>query len=84
MAAIRDNLTARIAEAEQQGWLGEAEGLKISLAAADTKLAQTDALITRRNTTVNLGLPTFPDIAQTATITSAHHTHTPQRMPDLP
>jgi hypothetical protein len=32
IAEIRDNLTARIAEAEREGWLGEAEGLKISFA----------------------------------------------------
>jgi len=31
---IRDNLTARIAEAEREGWAGEIEGLKISLAGA--------------------------------------------------
>jgi hypothetical protein len=37
---IRDNLTARIAEAEREGWLGEVEGLKISLAGAEDKLAQ--------------------------------------------
>ena len=35
--------TARIAEAEREGWAGEAEGLKVSLAAADAKLAQVDA-----------------------------------------
>ena len=68
LTAIRDNLTARIAEAEQQGWLGEAEGLKVSLAAADTKLTQVDMLIARRDTAVSLGMPAFPDIAaQTAT-----------------
>jgi integrase len=42
IAEIRDNLTARIAEAEREGWLGEAEGLKISLAGAQDKLAQID------------------------------------------
>ncbi len=42
IADIRDNLIARIAEAEQQGWPGEIEGLKTSLAAADGKLAQID------------------------------------------
>src|ERR1700751_705973 len=31
---IRDNLAARIAEAEREGWIGEAEGLRVSLAAA--------------------------------------------------
>lgn len=30
---IRDNLTGRIAEAEREGWMGEAEGLRVSLAA---------------------------------------------------
>ena len=39
---IRDNLTARIAEAEREGWLGEIEGLQISLAGAHDKLAQID------------------------------------------
>jgi len=39
---IRDNLLARIAEAESHRWYGEAEGLKVSLAGADTKLAQMD------------------------------------------
>src|SRR2546429_6336611 len=39
IAEIRDNLLARIAEAEREGWLGEAEGLKISLAGAEQKLA---------------------------------------------
>jgi hypothetical protein len=38
IAEIRDNLIARISEAEHQGWLGEAEGLKISLAGANDKL----------------------------------------------
>lgn len=37
---IRENLTARIAEAEREGWLGEAEGLRISLAGAQRKLAE--------------------------------------------
>jgi len=60
---IRDNLISRIAEAEREGWAGEAEGLRVSLTAAKGKLAQADGLITRRNETINLGLPAFPDIA---------------------
>jgi hypothetical protein len=40
IAEIRDNLLARIAEAEREGWLGEIEGLKVSLAGAEDKLAQ--------------------------------------------
>ena len=55
---IRDNLTARIAEAEREGWLGEVEGLQVSLAAADDKLAQIDK---RTRTSVNLGNPKLPD-----------------------
>ena len=54
---IRDNLTARIAEAEREGWLGEVEGLQVSLAGAEDKLAQID----RRNrqvTSTELGIPT--------------------------
>ena len=42
IAEIHDNLIARIAEAEREGWHGEIEGLKISLAGADDKLAQID------------------------------------------
>jgi hypothetical protein len=51
---IRDNLIARIAEAEQQGWLGETEGLKISLAGAEDKLAQIDR---HPHRTTDLGMP---------------------------
>ncbi len=39
---IRDNLIDRIAEAEREGWLGELEGLRVSLAGAESKLAQID------------------------------------------
>ncbi|MCP2353121.1 hypothetical protein HD597_000141 [Nonomuraea thailandensis] len=68
---IRDNLNARIAEAEREGWLGEAEGLRVSLAAAEGKLTQLDER-TRRAATINLGMPTFLDIAgRTATLPSA-------------
>jgi integrase len=55
IAEIRDSLTARIAEAEREGWLGEAEGLKISLAGAEDKLTQIDRR--SRNGPVELGLP---------------------------
>ncbi|MGP3925655.1 hypothetical protein [Streptomyces sp. 8N616] len=40
---IRDNLIARIAEAEREGRLGEVEGLQVSLVAAEEKIAQLDA-----------------------------------------
>lgn len=59
---IRDNLLARIAEAEHEGWTGEVEGLKVSLAGARHKLAQLDEMA-RRATTVHVGIPTFGDIA---------------------
>jgi integrase len=59
LAEIRDNLTARIAEAEQKGWLGEVEGLQVSLAGATEKLAQIDR--SRRGaSTADLGIPAFP------------------------
>ena len=41
---IIDNLSARIAEAHQHGWLGEIEGLETSLAAARQKLAAMNRL----------------------------------------
>jgi hypothetical protein len=59
----RDNLTARISEARREGWTGEAEGLTVSLAAANNKLAQVDGLIARRREAVSLGMPSFPDSA---------------------
>ncbi|MCX4722050.1 hypothetical protein OG818_40880 [Streptomyces virginiae] len=37
---IRDNLIVRIAEAVREGWLGEVEGLRVSLAGAENKLSQ--------------------------------------------
>ena len=69
------NLTARIAEALREGWLGEAEGLKVSLAAAEAKLAQVDGLIARRRNAVSLGMPSFPDIAG--------HTSAPAKEPTM-
>ena len=59
---IRDNLHERIAEAEREGWHGEVEGLKVSLAGAQSKLAQLDQTA-RRAATVHLGIPAFPHIA---------------------
>ena len=56
LVEIRDNLTARIAEAEREGWLGEVEGLQISLAGAEDKLAQIDR---RPPATLDLGMPTI-------------------------
>jgi len=53
---IRGNLIARSAEAEREGWGGEAEGHKVSLAAANAELAQLGNLITRRTAAVDLGI----------------------------
>ena len=65
---IRENLIVRIDEARREGWLGEAEGLKVSLGAANAKLAQADLLAARRTAAVGLGMPAFRDIAdRTAT-----------------
>lgn len=70
IAKIRNNLFDRIAEAEREGWLGEVEGLKVSLASAEQKLAQLDER-SRRAVTVSLGLPGFRDIAgRTVTTTT--------------
>jgi hypothetical protein len=56
---IRDNVLARIAEAQREGWLGEVEGLQVSLAGAQDKLAQLDRRA-RNCITVELGIPTVP------------------------
>jgi hypothetical protein len=53
IAEIRDNLLARVTEAEHEGWLGEIEGLQISLAGAEDKLTQID----RRSSATDLGMP---------------------------
>ena len=57
IAEIRDNLIARIMEAEREGWR-EIEGLKVSLTGDNDKLARVDR---RSNTTkpVGLRMPTF-------------------------
>ncbi|WP_399143142.1 tyrosine-type recombinase/integrase [Streptomyces sp. NBUA17] len=63
LVEIRDNLLDRIAEAEQEGWLGELEGLQISLSGAEGKLAQLDAEEDRRAAVVDLGMPAFSKAA---------------------
>jgi integrase len=62
LAGIRDNLITRISEAEREGWAGEAEGLRVSLAAATNKLAQIEMTATRKHQAVSLGIPAFPGI----------------------
>ncbi len=73
LAQIRDNLIARIAEAESHRWLGEAEGLKVSLAGARAKLAEMDQITVRRAQTVQLGVPTFTDAAGRTTTNPPSH-----------
>jgi hypothetical protein len=63
LTEIRDNLHTRIDEAIRHGWLGEAEGLKVSLTAAEQKLAQMNEIATRRTSSVHLGMPRFSEIA---------------------
>ncbi|HME77796.1 MAG TPA: integrase [Mycobacterium sp.] len=71
---IRGNLIARIAEAESHRWYGEAEGLKVSLAGANAKLAQIDQISATRTKTVQLGIPSFTD-------TAGRTTSDPTRLP---
>lgn len=60
LVEIRDNLLARIAEAEREGWIGEVEGLQVSLAGAEGKLAQLDRRPSNSGV-VDLGIPTITD-----------------------
>src|SRR6266581_186391 len=74
LVQIRDNLIARIAEAESHRWLGEAEGLKVSLAGARAKLAQMDQITARRSQATQLGIPAFTDAAgRTSTSPPSRH-----------
>ncbi|CAL9663000.1 hypothetical protein [Streptomyces sp. enrichment culture] len=70
LVEIRDNLIARIAEAEQEGRLGEIEGLQVSLASAEEKIAQLDAEQIRQRQVIDLGMPSFSQLAtRTSTAT---------------
>ncbi|MGB8941888.1 MAG: site-specific integrase [Streptomyces sp.] len=62
LVEIRDNLQERILEAEREGWLGEVEGLSVSLTAAEEKIAQLAARQDRRQAPVFLGVPTFTEV----------------------
>jgi hypothetical protein len=70
LVQIRDNLITRITEAETHRWFGEAEGLKVSLAGARTKLTQMDQITARRNTAVHLGIPSYSEAAGRGVTTS--------------
>ncbi|MFJ1816733.1 tyrosine-type recombinase/integrase [Streptomyces sp. NPDC088139] len=59
---IRDDLRDRISEAEREGWLGEAEGLRVSLTAADEKINQLDARQERKKSPIFLGVPSFDQV----------------------
>ncbi len=55
-----------------KAWLGEVEGLQVSLAGAEAKLAQLDQMV-RRAATIHLGMPSFSEIAgRTATFPKDH------------
>lgn len=77
LVQIRDNLIARIAEADTHRWLAEAEGLKVSLAGARDKLAQMDQINTRRAQAVHLGIPTFADTAGRTSTTEPPRSYKP-------
>ncbi|MET7976400.1 site-specific integrase [Streptomyces mirabilis] len=62
LVEIRDNLVARIAEAEREGWLGEVEGLSVSVAAAEEKIARLEARQAQKASPVFLGVPTFGQV----------------------
>ena len=62
LVEIRDNLHARIDEARRENWLGEVDGLQISLNGARQKLAQLDQL-SANATSTPLGMPSFTQIA---------------------
>jgi hypothetical protein len=62
LVEIRDNLLACIAEARTRDWLGEVEGLQISLDGARHKLEHLDQIAAQRRA-VPLDMPTFADTA---------------------
>ncbi|WP_406393681.1 integrase [Streptomyces sp. NBC_00882] len=54
---IRENLQARIAEAEREGWLGDVEQLTVSLTATHDKISQIDPNERRKSSPVFVGMP---------------------------
>jgi len=62
LVEIQDNLRTRIDEARRNGWVGEVEGLAVSLAGARQKLAQVDQRGAQHNS-VALGMPGFSNVA---------------------
>lgn len=62
LVIIKDSLSARVTEATEQGWLGELEGLQVSLAVVTEKLQALDARLSRPATVTDLRMPAFPQI----------------------
>ena len=73
LTEIRDNLIARLGEAQREGWTGEADGLQVSLAAAGHKLAQMSQIAARRATVIHLGMPGHPPAVSRIVTTPASH-----------
>ena len=74
---IRDNLTARIAEAAANGRAGDVDGLTLSRTAAEHQLDQMDQIAAHRGAAVHLGMPAFSDVAgQTVTTPAPRLAHT--------
>ncbi|MGY0064169.1 hypothetical protein ACWY4P_48355 [Streptomyces sp. LZ34] len=67
LVGIRDNLKARVEEAEHEGWLREVEGPWVSLAGAEGKLTQRDSPVSQAQQAVHLGMPSFREIAARGT-----------------
>jgi integrase len=72
LVQIEANLGARIDEATREGWPGEADGLRISRAAAQEKLAQMDQIVARHQDPVHLGMPDFAHTAARIVTTRDH------------
>jgi len=82
LVEIRRNLGERITEAQHNRWAGEAEGLKVSLAAANAKLAQLDGLAARRQASAATATPRFSEVAGRTVTTTA--TSRPGAAKELP
>ena len=74
---IRDNLSERISEAEREGWLGEIEGLSVSLDTANQKISQIDERDERRTSPVFMGVPAFEAITGRAIETQGYRVDGP-------
>jgi integrase len=64
LTEIIKNLADRISEARINGWLGEVEGLQISLHAARAKLAAIDRAARNNTGPTDLGMPAIPPARQ--------------------